>query len=100
LFIFICILLIDFGRVHKNDTFLIEPTTHQNMQTLTLGEYDYEHLKIPRKPTWTKEMTAEDIDIREKDAFLLWRREIAVGILVYSRSAAHDAPPLSEYGKY
>jgi large subunit GTPase 1 len=65
-------------RVHKNDTFLIEPTIHQNMQTLTLGQYDYEHLKIPRKPAWTKEMTAEEIDMREKDAFLQWRREIAV----------------------
>jgi hypothetical protein len=66
------------GRVHKNDTFLIEPTIHQNMQTLTLGQYDYEHLKIPRKPAWKREMTAEEIDMRERDAFLLWRREIAV----------------------
>lgn len=48
------------------------------MQTLTLGQYDYEHLKIPRKPAWTKEMTAVDIDRREREAFLQWRREIAV----------------------
>jgi len=64
-------------KVHKNDTFLVEPTTHKNMQTLTLGQYDYEHLKIPRKPAWTKEMTAVDIDRREREAFLQWRREIA-----------------------
>lgn len=48
------------------------------MQTLSLGQYDYEHLKIPRKPAWTKDMTAADIDRREREAFLQWRREIAV----------------------
>jgi hypothetical protein len=45
----------------------------------SMGQFDYKHLKIPRKPAWTREMTAEEIDRQEKEAFLLWRREIAVG---------------------
>jgi len=39
---------------------------------------DYKHLRIPRKPAWTTAMSAEEVDRREKDAFLEWRREVAV----------------------
>jgi hypothetical protein len=73
------------------------------MQTLTLGQYDYEHLKIPRKPAWKREMTAEEIDMRERDAFLLWRREIAVRAVSLSSlsvSLCSLSLSLSEYGKY
>jgi large subunit GTPase 1 len=31
-------------------------------------------LKVPRRPEWTKEMTAEEITRNENDAFLEWRR--------------------------
>jgi large subunit GTPase 1 len=64
-------------RVHKNDSFLIQPTVHTNVQTMVLDQYDFEHLRIPRKPAWTREMTSEDLDRNERDAFLEWRREIA-----------------------
>mmetsp|Transcript_21545 Transcript_21545/g.31305 ORF Transcript_21545/g.31305 Transcript_21545/m.31305 type:complete len:753 (-) Transcript_21545:167-2425(-) len=68
---------IEVKRVHKNHAFLVEPTIHTNMQTLSMAQYDFEHLKIPRKPSWTKDMTAEEVDMREREAFLNWRREIA-----------------------
>lgn len=69
---------VEVHRVRDNDSFLIEPTVNQTIQELITQEFDYDHLKIPRKPTWTREMSAEDVDRREKDAFLEWRREIAV----------------------
>ena len=34
-------------------------------------------LKIPRRPAWTKEMTAQEINQQENMAFLEWRRDIA-----------------------
>lgn len=68
---------VEVHRVHKNDSFLIQPTVHMNLQTMTMRNFDYEHLKIPRKPSWTRDMTAEQVERNERDAFLEWRREIA-----------------------
>lgn len=34
-------------------------------------------LTVPRRPQWTKEMTAIELDNLEKDAFLAWRRSLA-----------------------
>ncbi|MCO5597342.1 hypothetical protein L7F22_051418 [Adiantum nelumboides] len=34
-------------------------------------------LKIPRRPKWHSSMTPEELDIRERQSFLSWRREIA-----------------------
>ena len=45
---------------------------------ISVASFDYEHLKIPRKPYWNRDMTPEDVDRNEKDAFLDWRRNIAV----------------------
>lgn len=69
---------VEVHRVRDNDTFLIEPTVNNTIQELVTKEFDYDHLTIPRKPSWTREMTADDVDRREKDAFLEWRREIAI----------------------
>lgn len=34
-------------------------------------------LTVPRRPKWTREMSAIELDSLEKDAFLAWRRELA-----------------------
>ena len=47
-------------------------------ETHSIGQYDFQHLKIPRKPAWSRSMTPEEVDKREREAFLQWRREIAV----------------------
>uniref|UniRef100_A0A7S2WHR1 CP-type G domain-containing protein n=1 Tax=Mucochytrium quahogii TaxID=96639 RepID=A0A7S2WHR1_9STRA len=39
--------------------------------------FDFRDLPIPRRPAWTREMTAEELDRKEKDNFLRWRRSIA-----------------------
>lgn len=68
---------VEVHRVHKNDSFLVQPTVHVNLQTMSTRNFDYEHLKIPRKPAWSRDMTAEQVERNERDAFLEWRREIA-----------------------
>lgn len=37
----------------------------------------YKLLKIPRRPKWRKDMSAEEIQTQENIAFLTWRRDIA-----------------------
>jgi len=64
-------------RVHDKDAYLAEPTV-KVFQSMNLKQYDHEHLQIPRKPAWTTEMTAEEIDRNEKNAFLDWRRSLAI----------------------
>ena len=68
---------VEVHRVHKNDSFLIQPTVHVNLQTLNMANFDYEHLRIPRKPAWSRDMTAAEVERNERNAFLEWRREIA-----------------------
>ena len=65
-------------RVNQNDAILIEPTVRKALQTMNINQFDYEHCPIPRKPAWTTKMTKEEVDRNEKNAFLKWRREIAL----------------------
>jgi large subunit GTPase 1 len=37
----------------------------------------YTPLKIPRRPPWTRKMSAQEIETQENHAFLEWRRDIA-----------------------
>ena len=64
-------------RGHEFEVSLVQPTVKETVQCMTLQEFNYEHLVIPRKPAWTRSMTKEDVDRNEKDAFLQWRRSIA-----------------------
>lgn len=34
-------------------------------------------LRIPRRPAWSRDMTAEQVDQQEREAFLAWRRDLA-----------------------
>lgn len=65
-------------RVHNFDAYLTEPTIRK-FQTMKSGDqFNHEHLQIPRKPAWSKDMTAEEVDRREKNSFLAWRRHVAL----------------------
>ncbi|KAG0467748.1 hypothetical protein HPP92_017076 [Vanilla planifolia] len=35
------------------------------------------NLRVPRRPTWHSKMSAEELDVAEKQAFLSWRRSLA-----------------------
>ncbi|XP_017086755.1 large subunit GTPase 1 homolog [Drosophila eugracilis] len=37
-----------------------------------------DHLKIPRRPKWSKETSAEELERAENEAFLDWRRDLAL----------------------
>ena len=39
--------------------------------------FDWEGLKVPRRPAWNETTTPQELDRMEKEAFLNWRREIA-----------------------
>lgn len=72
---------VDVHRV-KSDAdaaFLIEGTTATtpNLQSMNIDQYEYEHLPVPRKPAWSRSMTAEQVDENERIAFVNWRRRIA-----------------------
>ncbi|EDO40984.1 predicted protein [Nematostella vectensis] len=35
-------------------------------------------LRIPRRPEWNKSMSAEELDLKERDSFVEWRRQLAI----------------------
>lgn len=39
--------------------------------------FDFQHMNVPRRPDWGAEMTAEELDLLERQSFLEWRRGIA-----------------------
>eukprot|EP01088_Endostelium_zonatum_P018734 TRINITY_DN6111_c0_g1_i2.p1 TRINITY_DN6111_c0_g1~~TRINITY_DN6111_c0_g1_i2.p1 ORF type:complete len:403 (-),score=163.77 TRINITY_DN6111_c0_g1_i2:96-1280(-) len=61
--------------VLKKDSFMIrtEPTAEQKAMMLK----EWNKLKIPRRPEWSYSDSAEEIDKKERDSFLQWRRQLA-----------------------
>jgi hypothetical protein len=45
--------------------------------TASLQERNRHRLRIPRRPAWNRDMTAEQVEAQERDAFLAWRRDLA-----------------------
>ena len=39
---------------------------------------EFTEMKVPRRPTWDENTTAVELNEREKDAFLEWRRDLSV----------------------
>ncbi|KAL3942437.1 MAG: hypothetical protein SGBAC_003360 [Bacillariaceae sp.] len=40
--------------------------------------FAFQELSVPRRPAWDETTTAQELDTREKEAFLEWRRAIAI----------------------
>jgi len=69
---------VEVRRVSNNDSFLVDSSSNKNnLQSYTTKDFHFTHLTIPRKPLWSSSMTAEEVDRREKDSFIQWRRHIA-----------------------
>ncbi|KAL0227960.1 hypothetical protein RCL1_004103 [Eukaryota sp. TZLM3-RCL] len=51
------------------------PPRHMEFEALRAG---HEQLTIPRRPSWNKDMTSEQLQHAEQAAFLEWRRGLAV----------------------
>ena len=56
---------------------IIEPTKKDFTETIQEMSKLPQDILIPRRPVWTSDMTKEQLDRGEKDAFLTWRRELA-----------------------
>ena len=59
--------------IHPN---LLSPSELAQMHSKMLQHQD--QLRIPRRPAWTTETTPSELDANERNAFLEWRRQLAV----------------------
>ncbi|XP_065842753.1 large subunit GTPase 1 homolog isoform X2 [Oscarella lobularis] len=53
------------------------PTREEAIAIASAQEENKEFMTIPRRPSWTEEMSAEELDLKERDRFLEWRRQLA-----------------------
>ena len=53
----------------------IDEESTQNQTTA--ADFAFHELSVPRRPEWDKDTTAAELDKREKESFLNWRRSIA-----------------------
>jgi len=49
-----------------------------NGSSNTAAKFDFTELSIPKRPKWDSTTTPEELDTSEKEAFLTWRRSIAI----------------------
>ena len=55
-----------------------EISREEQKQLKETFEKNFDKLRIPRKPKWTKEMTADQIERNENNSFLEWRKSLAI----------------------
>ncbi|KAI5074215.1 hypothetical protein GOP47_0010176 [Adiantum capillus-veneris] len=63
-------------RAESSEDEMLSPDEKQRKQREE-EELHQSSLKIPRRPKWHAAMTPEELDTRERQSFLKWRREIA-----------------------
>ena len=64
------------GLSSAHNPFLL--TTQQEKETLQKHQTNKDRLRVPRRPPWTKSLTHAELDRQERDAFLDWRRSLAM----------------------
>lgn len=58
----------------------VTPTVSCDITSRSLNEIESRHLeliKIPRRPAWNTETTAAELDLKERESFLEWRKKLA-----------------------
>ena len=55
-----------------------EEIDQYNLRAAQAAKFDFKELSVPRRPKWDKNTTPEALNINEREAFLDWRRAIAV----------------------
>ncbi|KAJ3040552.1 hypothetical protein HDV00_010732 [Rhizophlyctis rosea] len=75
----------EFTAERLNITVISTPTTNpflltpdKEQETLAEHEKNKEHLTIPRRPHWDSKTTADELQRRERDSFLDWRRGLVM----------------------
>lgn len=61
--------------VSSQNPFLL--TEQEEANVVQKQEANKKRLRVPRRPPWTRDMTAAQVDKQEKAAFLDWRRGLA-----------------------
>lgn len=67
-------------EAEKLNVKFVKPTA-ADIVSRSLGELEAKHrelLKIPRRPNWNQETTASELQNLEREAFLQWRRNLAI----------------------
>lgn len=52
-------------------------TAEREEEILQEMELNKDLLRVPRRPKWTRDMRAEELEHLEREAFLEWRRNFA-----------------------
>ena len=55
-------------------------SAQEEKEALEKHKQNRSHLRVPRRPPWTKDMTHTQLDRQERDAFLEWRRGLAQSV--------------------
>jgi large subunit GTPase 1 len=83
---------------------ILDPTTQaqeheEDIKTISWDDqpkvtnnFAFQELSVPRRPAWDETTTAEELDQREKDSFLEWRRAIAQKEEEITLNAAGGSP--------
>ena len=58
-------------------------STQEEKKVLEKHAENKTRLRVPRRPAWTKAMSAEELDRQEKASFLEWRRGLAESVDFY-----------------
>jgi large subunit GTPase 1 len=66
-----------FQATKGEQVLLTGPELVEKKQTRDHEIYEFESVKIPRRPAWTKEMGKEQVKEQEYSAYLEWRRDLA-----------------------
>jgi len=66
----------DFAAERLNSKFVVLSAGGGNVEDVMTAA-DKKLVVVPRRPKWTKDMTAEELDELEREAFLQWRRSMA-----------------------
>eukprot|EP00461_Guttulinopsis_vulgaris_P000759 UN00759 len=62
----------------KTNVVMVGGSTVVTVKQKAINEQlDYEHIRIPRRPHWSHEMAADELQRLERESFLAWRRELA-----------------------
>lgn len=62
----------------KTNVVMVAGSTVVNVRTkVDKEQLEYEHVRIPRRPDWTHDMAADELQRLEREKFLEWRRNLA-----------------------
>jgi hypothetical protein len=63
---------------------------------------NFSEMKVPRRPPWDETTTAAELNLRERESFLAWRRDIAMydDFVSYIHNDVKILMYISTEGKY